>query len=154
MFIYRLTAALEKNGVSYAIVGGFALALHGAVRGTVDIDLVLALSEKNFLAAENALDQLGFKSRLPLIAKEVFQFRQDYIKKRDLVAWNFYNPKNPIELVDIIITHDLSKMKTVSVQSQGHTLKVLSVKDLIAMKKESGRPQDLEDIKALERLKK
>jgi hypothetical protein len=34
------------------------------------------------------------------------------------------------------------------------TLKVLSVEDLINMKKKSGRPQDLEDIKVLKEILK
>jgi hypothetical protein len=54
--------------------------------------------------------------------------------------------------VDIIITHDLAKMRTKNVRAAGRTLPVVSVADLIAMKKASARPQDLEDVRALEEL--
>ena len=45
MFLIRLVRALDKHKVDYAIVGGYAVALHGAIRGTVDVDLVLGFSE-------------------------------------------------------------------------------------------------------------
>lgn len=154
MLIYKVVEAFEKEKVEYAIVGGFAVALHGALRGTIDLDIILTISEKNFLAAERALLKVGFQSRLPVKATEVFRFRKEYIENRNLIAWNFYNPNDPIELVDLIITHDLSKLKTVTILTQRHRLKVLAIKDLIRMKQQSGRPQDIEDIKALEKLLK
>jgi len=46
-----------------------AVALHGAVRGTVDIDLVIRLREADFLRAERALiswgSTAGCRSRRP-----------------------------------------------------------------------------------------
>ena len=146
--------ALEKGKVDYAIAGGYAVALHGAVRGTVDIDIVLRWTKKNLFAAEAALGDVGLQSRLPLKGDEVFQFREEYIKNRNLLAWNFTNISNPTESVDIILTDDLKKMKIKNVRSGNMTLRVISIEDLIKMKQKSGRPQDLEDIKALRSLKK
>jgi predicted nucleotidyltransferase len=154
MFLYKLTQALDDAGVDYAIVGGFAVALHGAIRGTVDVDIILKFKKNDFEAAEQAFKDLGFQSRLPVTAKEVFNFREEYIKNRNLMAWSFYNPKFPSEVVDIVLTHDLAKLKTTKIRSGGLTLKVLSIEDLIEMKRKSGRPQDLEDIKALQEIEK
>ena len=154
MFIYRLIEALEKGKVDYAIAGGYAVALHGAVRGTVDIDIVLRWTKKNLFAAEAALRDVGLQSRLPLKADEVFDFREEYIKNRNLLAWNFVNISNPTESVDIILTEDLRNMEIKNVRSGNMTLRVISIEDLIKMKQKSGRPQDLEDIKALRSLKK
>ena len=154
MFIYRLIEALEKGKVDYAIAGGYAVALHGAVRGTVDIDIVLRFTKKNIFAAEAALRDVGLQSRLPLKADEVFDFREEYIKHKNLLAWNFINISNPTESVDIILTDDLKKMKIRNIRSGNMTLRVISIEDLIKMKQKSGRPQDLEDIKALRSLKK
>ena len=39
--IKRLLAALEREGVCYAIFGGVALGLHGLARFTEDIDLFI-----------------------------------------------------------------------------------------------------------------
>lgn len=37
-FLNQICHALQTNRVRYALVGGYAVALHGAVRGTVDVD--------------------------------------------------------------------------------------------------------------------
>lgn len=154
MLLHDVVDALQKAKVPCAIAGGCAVALHGAVRGTVDVDIVLRLSRNHFLAAETALKTLGLTPRLPVTAGEVFDFREEYIKNRNLVAWSFFNPRDPSQIVDIIITHDLAKLAITRIQSAGRTLPVLALPDLIAMKKASGRPQDLEDVRALEELEK
>lgn len=154
MFLDRLIAAFVSHHVDYALVGGYAVALHGAIRGTLDIDAVIGLTESQFLQAERALLELGLEPRLPVRAERVFQFRKEYIQERNLIAWNFYNPQNPIESVDIILTHDQHQMKTVAIQGSGVIYQVAAIPDLIQMKTESGRPQDLADIKALNKILK
>jgi hypothetical protein len=149
MFLLRVIQALEEYGVAYAVAGGFAVALHGAVRGTLDIDLVLAQTEKNYIQAEKSLFSLGLKPRLPVDAKLVYQFRKEYIEKRNLVAWSFFNPDRPSEIVDILITKDLRKMRTRSIPYGRFRIRILAIEALIAMKEETDRPQDQADVKAL-----
>lgn len=152
MFIERVCKKLSEHNVPYAIVGGHAVALHGAVRGTLDIDLVIVWSATNLKAAEFALNQLGLVSSLPISAEDVFTHREDYIKNRNLIAWNFHNPDSLNEQVGLIINYDLSLKNTNVISAGGFTLSILALDELIAMKKESGRPQDLADIEALEKV--
>jgi predicted nucleotidyltransferase len=153
MFIKRVIQSLDKHKVRYALVGGYAVALHGVIRGTVDIDVVIALQKGQFTAAEKAMEAIGLQPRLPVSAAEVFEFREEYIHNRNLVAWSFYHPKNPLEVVDILITEDVRQIKTVEKKVDRLRIKVASVDDLIRMKTRSARPQDIEDIKALETLR-
>ncbi|MGK5086110.1 hypothetical protein WDW86_00995 [Bdellovibrionota bacterium FG-2] len=153
MLIIALCKALQAEKIQYSIVGGYAVALHGAVRGTVDLDLVLALNEETFIKAESIFLALGLVPRLPVNAKEVFNFRDEYIQKRNLIAWSFYNPLKPVQQLDIIITEDAAKMRTKTMMIHGTPIIVASIDDLIAMKTRSARPQDLEDVKALKILK-
>lgn len=152
MFIKKVTDALNKTNITYALVGGYAVALHGVIRGTVDLDFVIALEQNQFESLEKAMQSIGLKPRLPVTAEEVFQFREEYIEKRNLVAWSFINEANPLEIVDIIITHDANLMKTETLSIDGMTIKIVTKQELIKMKKSSARPQDLEDVKALEKL--
>lgn len=152
MWIEQLIDSLERHRVKYAIVGGYALALHGAVRGTVDVDLVLKINRTNYQNAEKALLELGLTSRLPVGADEVINFREEYILNRNMTAWNFTNPQNPVQTVDIIISQDLSRMKVDRLKVGKRIFPVVSVRDLIIMKRKSGRPQDLQDIEALEKI--
>ena len=152
MFVERVIRALDRAKVRYALVGGYAVALHGAVRGTVDIDLVIVLKRQQFEALEKAMTNLGLQSILPVTAREVFDYREEYIRNRNLVAWSFFNPSNPLEIVDILITEDLDSIKTETKQIGKLRIEIAAIPDLISMKLKSNRPQDKEDIKALEKL--
>jgi hypothetical protein len=148
----RVRSAFEREGLTFALVGGFAVALHGAPRGTVDIDCIISHREKDFLACEKALRSIGLVSRIPATASEVFKFRKEYIKNRNLIEWSFINPDNPIEILDVIITVDLRNVRTVVKKFGLAKLRVISIQDLIVMKSNTGRPQDAEDVKVLQKL--
>ena len=152
MFLLKLAEALRTNNVPYAVVGGLAVALHGVTRSTLDIDFVIQISKTNFESVEKALKELGLASRIPVTAKEMAQFRLEYIEKKNLLAWSFSNPKNPIETVDIIIILDRKDIQVEIISIYGIKIPLISKKDLIEMKTKSGRPQDLEDVKALKSL--
>ncbi len=153
MFIQKICSALEKAHVLYAIVGGYAVALHGVIRGTVDVDVVVEWSLESLQKAENALKGIGLISLIPINAEMVFQARDEYIQNRNLIAWNFYDPANPVNRVDIIINYSLKDVQhTKKIATSLGTIPILSLEELIRMKEASGRPQDLEDVKALKGL--
>lgn len=153
LFIDKLCKALAESEVRYAIVGGYAVALHGAVRGTMDVDIAINWNLSTLRKTEQALIGLGLVSRLPISADDVFQFRDEYINKRQLIAWNFYEPGNLANQVDVIIAFDMKGRQRKRLQTQAGSIYILNINDLIRMKLESGRKQDIEDAKALEKLK-
>jgi hypothetical protein len=55
-----LCALLNANNVDYLIVGGYAVAFHGAPRFTGDIDLLIHPSEESVSRALSAIRQFGF----------------------------------------------------------------------------------------------
>jgi hypothetical protein len=152
MLLTRLCKEFNSHKLKYAIAGGFAVALHGAVRGTVDVDLVLDLDEKNLTLCEEILKSMGFVSKIPVDANLILKNREIFIQEKNLIAWSFYNPNNPSEIIDILIHKDLADMNSTIMQHAEIELSVIAKQDLINMKRESGRPQDMEDIKALESL--
>jgi hypothetical protein len=152
MFVDEICRKLDHDKIAYAIVGGYAVALHGAVRGTVDLDIVIEWTLSNLLKLEQSLKQLGLISLLPITAENLYHFREDYIQNRNLIGWNFYDPKNALVQLDVIINYNLNKKDIETFQTRKGKLKVLCLNRLIEMKKKSGRPQDLEDVKALESL--
>jgi predicted nucleotidyltransferase len=152
MFIEKVIHTLDRHNIRYALVGGYAVALHGAIRGTVDIDIAIALTRTSLEGTEQALKAIGLESRLPVTATDVYRYREEYISNRNLVAWSFINPHNPLEVVDVLITEDAANIRTVNRQAFGTRIKVAAIPDLITLKRKARRPQDLEDIKALEKL--
>ena len=152
-FLEKVCLALNNGRVGYVVVGGYAVALHGAVRGTLDIDIALRWTKRDLEKAERVINDLGLVSSLPICAVDVYNFRDEYINNRNLIAWNFHNPDDVSEQLDIVINFDASGLKVIRKKLPGSTIPILNRKDLIQMKQSSGRPQDLEDIKALEKLK-
>lgn len=149
MKLSQLVKALKKEKINYMIVGGYAVNFHGYSRNTVDIDLVIKFTLANLKKIEKLLQQMGMVSRLPIDAVSVYKFRDEYIKNRNLIAWNFYNENDPTDQIDILINHDVSDFKTEKFRVGQLELKVISKEDLIRMKKKAGRDKDLLDIKEL-----
>lgn len=152
-FIEKICRALNDAGVRFAVIGGYAVALYGLPRGTIDVDIALHWTLQDLVRAEAVLKKLGLTSILPVTARDVYERRDEYIQNRNLVAWNFRNHDRPLEQVDIIINYDLKGKLTNDVEMPQTTIPVLSVDDLIEMKRLSGREQDLEDAAALEKLR-
>jgi Nucleotidyl transferase AbiEii toxin, Type IV TA system len=151
MLLYQISDIFKAQGLSYALVGGYALALHGIVRATVDIDIVLSLRLADFQLAEKCLGQLGLKSRLPIRAEDVIKMRKEYIQNRNLIAWSFVDYSNPIRQLDVLIIRDLKKLETVEISVAGRKIPVATLEELLKMKLSAGRPQDLVDVDSIKR---
>lgn len=149
MLLFQIFEVFKRDKIKYAIVGGYALALHGLVRATMDVDLVLTLNQKDFEMAEKSLMSIGLQSRLPLRAEDLIKMRKEYIQNRNLIAWSFVDFKNPTRQVDILITKDLRELAVVKISIGGKKIPVATLEELLKMKTESGRPQDLIDIKSI-----
>ena len=149
MLFYQIVDQFQKAKVPYAVVGGYALALHGIVRATVDVDFVLKLDVENYEKAEACLMRIGLKSRIPVRAQDIIKMRKEFIEKRNLIAWSFVDYKNPTKQVNILITKDISDLKIEKISVGGRKIPVASLESLLEMKKESGRPQDLVDIEKI-----
>jgi hypothetical protein len=90
--IERVVIALNNNKIPYAIVGGVAVAIHGAPKGTIDLDIVIRHKLNFFISIEKCLKDLGFIPRLPVTAGEIFNFKDEYISRRDLIVNSGVNP--------------------------------------------------------------
>lgn len=149
MKLFELIKAIRKDKINYMIVGGYAVNFHGYSRNTVDIDLIIKFTLTNLKKIEKILNKMGMVSKLPIDAVSVFKFREEYIKNRNLIAWNFYNKDDLTDQVDILINHDIDDFKSEKFKVGQMEFNVISKKDLIKMKKKAGREKDLLDIKEL-----
>jgi len=152
-FLQKIKEAFYKESIPFAIVGGYAVAIHGVARGTLDMDIVTEISEDNLIKIEKLLQSLDYKAQIPNSASDIFQNRQLYLEERSLVAWSFRHSSHQREILDIILTEDIRQMVVVHAQTNWGELPVVSLEDLILMKSKSRRPQDVEDVRALQRLR-
>lgn len=142
------------------MVGAVALNLHGVPRMTADLDLLVELSSANLAVVIQALEDLGYKPRLPVPANALLDpaRRREWVEQKNLRAFTFAHSLRPLQEVDLLLDspisfEDADRMK--KVLTAGHLrIPVISVDHLIAMKRVAGRAQDAADIEALERLKR
>ena len=56
--LLKVCALLNEAGAEYIVIGGYACVLHGYIRTTKDVDLLVPESEENFLKIRSALARL------------------------------------------------------------------------------------------------
>lgn len=62
---------LEGERIRYVVVGGVAMVLHGVVRFTADLDLILDFSRENLVRFLSCMSGLGFETRLSVKAEKI-----------------------------------------------------------------------------------
>jgi predicted nucleotidyltransferase len=150
--------ALAGAGTRYVVVGGTAVVLQGHARLTIDLDLVLDLSPGQVASAMRALTGIGLRPRLPVDPQDFAdaETRRSWVQERNLRVFSLFDPEQLRLEVDLFATeplpfdelHDEASAFVIA----GVEVRVASRRHLIAMKREAGRPRDLDDIAALEAL--
>ncbi len=153
MFIAKICDLFKRENIPFAIVGGYAVAIHGVARGTFDLDIITEISEANFAKIDQTLRGVGMEPLLPVKVHELFANLDTYIKERNLVAWNFRHPTRMRDSLDIIVTEDMRNYNIVEVESDFGLVPTLSLESLIQMKSRAGREQDQKDVAALKQIK-
>ncbi len=150
----------NKRRIKYIVVGGLAVNFYGIPRMTYDIDLLLKLEDKNLEKFLNLLKSWGFKPKIPVnimdFAKK--ECRENWIKNKNMKAFNLVNPSWVLSEIDVIIDSPVNyetaikNVKYIKVHSA--RIPVISLKDLIKMKNVSCRTQDKLDVKYLKKILK
>lgn len=143
----------------YLIVGGVAVNLHGYPRFTNDIDILLALDHDNLATMANIMKSLGYQQRLPISIEELGDTDrvQSLMKDKGLVAYSFIHAQEPQFNIDVLIgeSREFEKFTAHMMHADvwGLDVPVVSIDDLIAMKQNSEREKDVQDVVALLELK-
>lgn len=150
--------ALEREGVRYLVVGGVAVVLHGHLRTTLDLDLVLQLDRSNLERALRAFAELGLQPQVP-VALESFADpvnREAWLREKNMTVFSLWHPDHPGFAVDLFVQEpfdfDAVYSRALRVPLQGVQATVVSREDLMEMKRATGRAQDLQDAAALAQL--
>jgi hypothetical protein len=135
-----ITNALNKKRIQYAVCDGWAMAIHGLLRTTIDIDLLILaddLATVKITAAEHGFDIEG----LPL------EFSGGSIKIRRISKIDSES-KELITLDMLLVTDALKEVweRRKKVKWKAGEYQIVSVKGLKIMKEMSDRPQDKIDL--------
>jgi len=157
--VEHVLAALAGAEVRFVVVGGVAVVLHGHPRLTADLDLVIDLEVGPAGRAMQVLTGLGLVPRLPVAASAFADpaTRARWVAERNLMVFTLTDPNGGLLEVDLFARSPLPFedlwSRAVKVLVGETEARVASLDDLIAMKREAGRPQDLADITALEAIR-
>jgi hypothetical protein len=72
--LVALCRSLNREGVRYLLIGGFAVVLHGFARTTKDIDLLIDASDENVAAVKRALSSLPDNAAADIRDADVRQY--------------------------------------------------------------------------------
>jgi hypothetical protein len=137
----NVTAALEADGIDYALCGGVALAIHGVPRATQDIDLLLR--PEDLARLRNAIRPCGFTlESLPM----------DFASGITIQRFTKLVDSQPLMLDVLLVGGALENVwaSRQSTEYEGGPVRVVSREGLITLKLAAARPQDLVDVKRLQ----
>jgi predicted nucleotidyltransferase len=145
---------LQKHGVRFVVIGGFASRLWGSPTLTNDLDLCYARDQANLVRLATALKELeaslrGAPSDLPFL-----------LDARTLEAGDHFTFETLAGNLDVLglpagvggfdpLLRNATEMEI----ARGLRLPVASLDDLITMKRAAGRPKDLIEVEILSALR-
>lgn len=138
----RVCLVLKKHNVKYIIAGARACGLHGYVRATEDIDVLIQKSEENILKVIQCIEEL-----YPHLEKITVQ---DFIE--NVVIKIYDEPELDILLSAWSLTYEEGIHDVCFVKLEGVEIPYLGIDSLIKSK-QTAREQDVWDIKVLTEIK-
>ncbi|MFN0152175.1 MAG: hypothetical protein ACKVU1_15845 [bacterium] len=152
--LLRLAELFDRHDVEFIVIGGQAAVLLGSPLATLDVDLCYRRTNENLVCLASALTELHPQLRgappdlrFTLDARSLalganFRLETD-LGPLDLLSW-----VEPIGTFDDLI----DRCERIAVGEQ--TLNVISLADLIRIKRHLGRPKDVASLAQLEAIQR
>lgn len=151
-----IAAALQEAGVRYLVAGGLAVAAHGHLRYTKDVDLVVQLVPDNIERAFMALEKLGYRPSVPIKSAQFANasLRESWVRDKGMQVLQFWCDAHIETPIDVFVTEPFSfdeeyERALVKPLHGSTPVRIVSIPTLIRMKELAGRPQDVDDIQQL-----
>lgn len=154
--VIRVLEALSTAGVRFIVAGGLAVNVHGVIRLTHDIDLVVQLKRENIEKAFASLQGAGYRPSVPVVWESFADpdTRQRWIDEKAMKVLNFWSDTNWDTPVDVFVIEpfDFENEYEAAVKRSFagmESIRFVSLPTLLEMKKAAGRAKDLSDIAEL-----
>jgi predicted nucleotidyltransferase len=144
---------LVREDVEFLLIGGVAVGYHGHVRATKDVDVVPASDPANLERLVNVLKRLDARVE----GAEDFERDElpDPLDPEALALGGNWVLRTRLGRLDIMqwIGGDAlwERLSSAAIEDEiaGVPIKMVSYEDLVALKEQAGRPEDLADLKHL-----
>ncbi len=137
-----LARALERRGIRYVVIGGQAALLYGEPRLTRDIDVTIDLGPEGLPEMISVAEELGWRV--------LTDSPSEFVRKRMVLPLLEASSGVRIDLVFSSSPYEKQAMDRVRRVLIGQAeVTFTSVEDMIISKIVSGRPRDLDDVRAV-----
>lgn len=160
MKIADLLQSLSDEHVQYVLVGGLAVQLHGFLRSTFDIDLVLAMNDENLVRFIAVAKQYGLVPVIPVTIDSLRNASQidQWHREKGMLAFTLREPHIGGSVVDVLVRpevpFDKLMVNAIAGELFSRQVWIASIDDLLTMKRSANRPKDQLDVVALEKIKR
>jgi Nucleotidyl transferase AbiEii toxin, Type IV TA system len=143
-----ILATLMQHGVDFVVIGGLAAIAHGSRRMTRRIDVVPKPADDNLARLEAALGELGAVQLLANADERPIEAAEIAVAALGPAL----RTRSPAGRLDIVgapagaAPYARLRERSIAAKIGGAEVRIAGLDDLIAMKRASGRPRDLEDI--------
>lgn len=139
--LQNVFASFQKNDVKYLVIGGIAAVLYGVPRATFDLDVLIEPTLDNVNRLLQAMVEAGLGTASLANSEDVLSKEITIFTDRIRLDVQTSTPG---------IVFEQAWRRRVTMNYKGQALEVVSLADLIASKRASGRDVDLEDVHILE----
>ena len=149
----RALALLAERGVAFVVVGGIAAAMRGSLRETTDLDVLVDRSPENLARLAAVLTEL--EARVKGSPRPPMPIAPSLLTGMELVT--FETAVGEVDVLEIGKggwTYERVVGGAEDVEIAGEMVRLISLEDLIAMKRAAGRPKDIATADELETLSK
>ena len=158
MLYLALFKSLAEHDIPYLLVGGLAVNLHGIPRLTMDVDLAVKFTWESVSGLEEMCHELSLVPIQPVSIRQLADpaHRERMRREKNMAAFPLRSPVASDPTVDLLLEtvwdFDSAWGRRVVRKIGQIPLHLASIEDLITMKLELGRPQDLADVAHLRRV--
>ena len=140
----QVCGALNHSRAKYLVIGGVACILHGYVRGTEDVDILIERTEANAARVLAALARVGYGFAAEWAPGEIL--------KRPITVIGD-DPAVDVFTVAWKVKYEQAAPRSSVVDVDGVDVPLISLDDLIETKR-TGRLKDAADIEVLEEIRR
>lgn len=146
----ELLGVLRRHRVEFVVIGGFALAPHGYVRATKDLDIVPDPAPENLKMLADALTELGARVSVDDLRADEIGLEPDEDGLAAGGNWVLDTRAGRLDVMqDVPGVHGYEHLRGGAIEVDG--VLYAGYDELVRMKLASGREEDLRDVGALER---
>lgn len=138
--LLALCQALNDHHVRYVLIGGFAVILHGFVRATKDIDLLVDASSENIHSLKSAMSVLPDNAAALISDDEVGKYT--VVRIADEIV------------VDLMasacgVSYEMARVSGIEIRNVEGVAIPVATKELLIRTKQTIRPSDAADVQFL-----